>query len=160
MTSGSGDGDEKSRGFLVGHHHESNLPPPPPPQPAPPPHYGTFEGVPAFPPPRQPAVGFPQPTPPPGISDPPPGYQTVPGYAVAEGQPVRERRLPCCGLGLGWCLFIIGFFLGGIPWYVAAVLMICTRRTMDLREKPGYILCTIAAIIETIAIIFRATRDH
>jgi hypothetical protein len=27
------------------------------------------------------------------------------GYGqVAEGRPVRMRRLPCCGLGLGWCL--------------------------------------------------------
>jgi len=26
------------------------------------------------------------------------------GYAVAEGRPVRERRLGCCGLGCAWCL--------------------------------------------------------
>ncbi|GAB2278857.1 hypothetical protein Dimus_013531 [Dionaea muscipula] len=24
------------------------------------------------------------------------------GYAVAEGRPVRERRLPCCGIDIGW----------------------------------------------------------
>lgn len=30
----------------------------------------------------------------------------VPGYAVAEGRPVtvREGRLPCCGIGIGWLL--------------------------------------------------------
>lgn len=29
------------------------------------------------------------------------------GYGpVAEGRPVRMRRLPCCGLGLGWCLWV------------------------------------------------------
>ena len=28
----------------------------------------------------------------------------IPGYAVAEGRPVRERRLPCCGIGCGWFL--------------------------------------------------------
>lgn len=26
------------------------------------------------------------------------------GYAVAEGRPVRESRLPCCGIGVGWFL--------------------------------------------------------
>lgn len=26
------------------------------------------------------------------------------GYAIAEGRPVRERRLGCCGIGCGWCL--------------------------------------------------------
>jgi len=26
------------------------------------------------------------------------------GYAVAEGRPVRQRRLPCCGCGVGWFL--------------------------------------------------------
>lgn len=26
------------------------------------------------------------------------------GYAVVEGRPVRERRLPCCGIGIGWLL--------------------------------------------------------
>lgn len=31
-------------------------------------------------------------------------FNDFPGYAVAEGTPVRERRLPCCGIGLGWFL--------------------------------------------------------
>lgn len=31
-------------------------------------------------------------------------YIVVLGYAVAEGRPVRERRLPCCGIGCGWFL--------------------------------------------------------
>ncbi|GKV34455.1 hypothetical protein SLEP1_g42827 [Rubroshorea leprosula] len=135
--------------------------------------YGTFQGVanyppttPSYPPPRppQPAIGFPQPVPPPGVhepSAPPPeyyahGYQTVPGYAVAEGTPVRERRLPCCGLGVGWCLFIIGFFLAAIPWYVGLFVLLCGR--IDYREKPGYIACTIAAILATIAIILGLTK--
>ncbi|XP_062087216.1 large ribosomal subunit protein eL20z isoform X2 [Humulus lupulus] len=130
--------------------------------------YGTFQGVANYPPPRPPppAIGFPQPVPPPGAVDrsgnPSPhfydhGYQTVPGYAVAEGRPVRERRLPCCGMGLGWFLFIIGFFLAGIPWYAGAVLYICSRR-MDYREKPGYIACIVAAILATLAIVFGVTK--
>ncbi|KAF8025985.1 hypothetical protein BT93_F2730 [Corymbia citriodora subsp. variegata] len=130
------------------------------------PQYGTFQGVANYPPPQQAAIGFPQPVAPPGAthdpSAPPPyhaqGYQAVPGYPVAEGRPVRERRLPCCGLGLGWCLFIIGFFLGGIPWYVGLCFVVCCRHRMDYREKPGYIACTIAAVLETIAIIFGVTK--
>ncbi|PSS05915.1 60S ribosomal protein L18a-like protein [Actinidia chinensis var. chinensis] len=130
-----------------------------------PPQYGTFQGVANYPP--QPVIGFPQPVPPPGAtaSAPPPppqyyapGYQAVPGYAVAEGRPVRERRLPCCGCGVGWFLFIIGFFLAAIPWYVGAIILICVR-TVDYREKPGYIACTVAAVLATIAIIFGATND-
>ncbi|KAJ8633300.1 hypothetical protein MRB53_026636 [Persea americana] len=139
--------EAKSRGIGDSQHHH---------------HYGTFQGVPSYP---QPAVGFPQPAPPPGaFSSPPPpppyyhhGYQPVPGYAaVAEGRPVRERRLPCCGIGLGWFLFIIGFFLAAIPWYVGALIVLCSR--VDYREKPGFIACTVAAILATIAVIFGLTE--
>ncbi|KAL7216590.1 hypothetical protein ACSBR1_028521 [Camellia fascicularis] len=125
------------------------------------PQYGTFQGVANYPPPPpshpQPVIGFPQPVPPPGSSEPyANAYQGVPGYAVAEGRPVPGRRLPCCGCGCGWFLFIIGFFLGAIPWYVGAVILLCVR-TVDYREKPGYIACTIAAVLATIAIIVGAT---
>ncbi|GAB2257868.1 hypothetical protein Droror1_Dr00014028 [Drosera rotundifolia] len=160
------DVESKTRG-LLGHHHDSPPPPPPPgPPPPPPPEYGTFQGVPTYPPPipphqhhLRPAIGFPQPSPPPGAFGPsaPVGYQAVPGYAVAEGTPVRERRLPCCGIGLGWFLFIIGFFLAGIPWYVGALLLCCSRNA-DPREKPGYVGCIIAAILEIIAIILGVAK--
>ena len=137
----------------VHHHHHQRQPeqePPPPP----PPQYGTFQGVPTYPPP-QPAMGFPQPVAPPGASEPnyAQGYQAVPGYAVAEGRPVRERRLPCCGIGFGWFLFIIGFFLAAIPWYVGAIILLCVR-SVDYREKPGYIACTVGAVLAAIAVIF------
>lgn len=36
------------------------------------------------------------------------------GYAVAEGRPVRERRLPCCGIGFGWFLWVAIYFLPSI----------------------------------------------
>ncbi|CAL5393749.1 unnamed protein product [Camellia sinensis] len=110
--------------------------------------YGTFQGVANYPPP-QPVIGFPQPIPPPGAADaPPPGYyahgcQAVPGYAVAEGRLVRERRLPCCGFGFAWFLFIIGFFLAAILCFVGAIILLCVR-SVDHREKPGYIACTVA----------------
>ncbi|KAM7503864.1 hypothetical protein LguiB_002768 [Lonicera macranthoides] len=132
------------------HHPQEEQPPPPPPQ------YGTFQGVANYPPPQ--AIGFPQPVPPPGVSGQhyAHGYQAVPGYAVAEGRPVRERRLPCCGLGIGWFLFIIGFFLAAIPWYVGAFILFCAR--IDHREKPGYIACTIAGVLAIIAIILGVTQ--
>ncbi|XP_044473818.1 60S ribosomal protein L18a-like protein isoform X2 [Mangifera indica] len=147
--------EDKNRAVVVDHHHQHHheqIPPPPP-------QYGTFQGVANYPPP--PVIGFPQPVPPPGAAEPsgpyyPHGYQTVQGYAVAEGRPVRERRLPCCGIGFGWFLFIIGFFLGGIPWYVGLFVLLCAR--IDPREKPGYITCTIAAVLVTIAIILGATK--
>ncbi|XWS16820.1 hypothetical protein CRYUN_Cryun33cG0013300 [Craigia yunnanensis] len=96
-------GEEKNRAVVVDHQDHQ---------------YGTFQGVANYPPQHQhhhhqPAIGFPQPVPPPGLHEPsappppqyyPQGYQTVPGYAVAEGTPVRERRLPCCGIGVGWFL--------------------------------------------------------
>ncbi|GKB53542.1 hypothetical protein Tco_0904295, partial [Tanacetum coccineum] len=28
-------------------------------------------------------------------------------YAVAEGRPVRQRRLPCCGIGVGWLFLLL-----------------------------------------------------
>ncbi|KAL4202180.1 hypothetical protein AMTRI_Chr02g262380 [Amborella trichopoda] len=122
-----------------------------------PPHYGTFQGVPTY---GQPAIGFPQPVPPPGATSGayyPHGYQTVPGYAtVAEGQPIREPRLPCCGIGLGWFLFIAGFFLATIPWYIGAFLLLCVR--LDYREKAGLITCTIAAALSAIAVILGFTK--
>ncbi|KMS98251.1 hypothetical protein BVRB_4g094000 [Beta vulgaris subsp. vulgaris] len=136
------------------HHQEDESPPPPPPVV---PHYGTFQGVPS-----SPAMGFPQPAPPPGSMDPPPeyysrGYQAVPGYVVAEGRPMSEHRLPCCGIGYGWLLFIMGFFLAGFPWYFAAIILIFCGN-VDQREKPAYILCTIAAVLAAIATIFGVTR--
>ncbi|KAF7822552.1 60S ribosomal protein L18a-like protein [Senna tora] len=114
-----------------------------------------------FPPPE---TTFPQHVPPPASVEPPPyysdGYQAVPGYPVAEGTPVtvraRQRRLPCCGVGCGWCLFILGFFLA-IPWYVGTLILLCVR--IDYREKPGFLACSIAAAITTVvAIIIAATK--
>ncbi|XP_047271481.1 60S ribosomal protein L18a-like protein isoform X3 [Capsicum annuum] len=123
------------------HHHEDSQPPPPPPRP--------------------PVVGFPKPVLRLGALEPSEyyvrGYQSVPGYVVDEKGAEREPRLPCCGIGLGWFLFIIGFLLAAIPWYVAAFILLCTR-SVDHREKPGYVTCTIAAVLATIAIIFGLTR--
>ncbi|XP_065615911.1 large ribosomal subunit protein eL20z isoform X2 [Quercus suber] len=123
-------------------------------------HYGTFQGVANYYPPApqpqpqpQPVVGFPQPVPPPGYHHHLPyGYQTGQGYAVVEGTPIRETRLPCCGIGMGWFLFLIGFFCGGIPWYIGTFILLCAR--VDYREKPGYIACTIAVSIFVVQYLF------
>ncbi|MCD7458809.1 hypothetical protein HAX54_039275 [Datura stramonium] len=131
------------------HHHGEDQPPPPPPS-----EYGTF----------QPVMGFPQPVPPPGATSAPPpeyyaqGYQAVPGYIAPdpEGRPEREHRLPCCGIGLGWFLFIIGFLLAGIPWYLGAFVLLCAQ--IDPREKPGYIASTIAAVLAAFVLVFGLSK--
>lgn len=105
--------------------------------------YGTFQGPPSYPPPRPPPVGFPQPAPPPGLSAHRRGYQAVSARDYEAGVRGHSHdRLPCCGIGFGWFLFIIGFFLGAIPWYIGALLLWCSR--VDYREKPGYVACTVA----------------
>ncbi|XP_060179096.1 large ribosomal subunit protein eL20z-like [Lycium barbarum] len=133
-------------------------------------YYGTFQGVAnyqtitPFSQQSQAVFGFPQPIPPPGVSPVVPpncyyphGYQTaVEGYAVAEGRPIREHRLPCCGMGIGRFLFISGFFLGAIPWYIGAFLLLCAR--LDYREKPGFIACTLAATLALIAVTLGVTK--
>ncbi|XP_037474400.1 60S ribosomal protein L18a-like protein [Triticum dicoccoides] len=91
------------------------------------------------------------------------GYQAAPGYGPVvqgrpvEGRPMRMRRLPCCGLGMGWLLFIAGFFFAAIPWYIGAFILICVR-VHDHREKPGYVACTVAAIIAAIVIPLGVTK--
>jgi hypothetical protein len=97
------------------------------------------------------------------------------GYGpVAEGRPVRMRRLPCCGLGLGWCLWVsasVHVLFPCIFWSYTALLtkfislpqtrfitgfvlaaipwyigafVLICVRVHDQREKPGYVACTIA----------------
>ncbi|KAK2642817.1 hypothetical protein Ddye_024580 [Dipteronia dyeriana] len=128
--------------------------------------YGTFQGVANYYPPLsqappQPVVGFPQPVPPPASTWNPfsygRSYHSITGYDV-EGRPARERehRLPCCGLGMGWFLFIIGFFLGGFPWYIGALVVLCTQ--VDYREKPGFVACAIASILTMIALTLGVTK--
>ncbi|MCD7472610.1 hypothetical protein HAX54_013891 [Datura stramonium] len=86
------------------------------------------------------------------------GLTLILGYVVAEGRPIREHRLPCCGMGIGWFLFIIGFFLGAIPWYIGAFLLLCVR--LDYREKPGFIACTLAATLALVAVTLGVTKTN
>ncbi|KAJ3670765.1 hypothetical protein LUZ60_008191 [Juncus effusus] len=128
--------------------------------------YGTFQPTGPVP------VGYPQPSAPPGSAVPgyyPPaagpgyyqhGFQPVSGYAVvAEGRPMRihRDRLPCCGFGVGWLLFVAGFFFAAVPWYVGAFILLCVG--VDYREKPGLIACTIAALLAAIAVLLGFTKS-
>ncbi|XP_031093053.1 60S ribosomal protein L18a-like protein [Ipomoea triloba] len=72
------------------------------------------------------------------------------------GAPDDRRPLPCCGCGTGWCMFISGFFLVAVPWYIAAFILICGK--VGRREKPGYIASTIAAVGATGALIYGLYR--
>uniref|UniRef100_A0A804PWZ5 60S ribosomal protein L18a-like protein n=1 Tax=Zea mays TaxID=4577 RepID=A0A804PWZ5_MAIZE len=74
------------------------------------------------------------------------GFVASPGavqqQVFVEGIPVREPPLPFCGVGVGWFLFLLGFFLAAIPWYAGAFLLFFVA--LDHREKPGLIACTVA----------------
>ncbi|XP_010465350.1 PREDICTED: 60S ribosomal protein L18a-like protein [Camelina sativa] len=136
MTSGAVE-DGKNRSVVTDHQHHNQQPPPP------------FQGVSNYqPPPQQqqpPAGGFPQPAQP-----------YVQGYAVNGGMTTAEHhRLPCCGIGIGWVLFILGFFFGAIPWYIGFFLLLFSRNP---RERPGYIACAIGSVVATIIIVIGAVR--
>ncbi|KAG8075741.1 hypothetical protein GUJ93_ZPchr0006g40906 [Zizania palustris] len=133
--------------------------------PTPPPyhhhHYGTFSP----PPPQQP-----QPKHPVGAASShpfPTGYAaqgvvafpcTVQQQVVVEGLPIQEPPLPFCGIGVGWTLFLLGFFLAAIPWYTGAFILFFVA--LDHREKPGLITCTIAGIFALVPFILNGIRMH
>jgi len=99
-------------------------------------YYGTFQGN----------QGMPQPVPPSYNQG---GYsQSVPGYPI-EDNPHRRTYdsdpLPFCGLGFGWFLFILGFFIASVPWYVGAFIFFCL--SYDHRETTGLTACAIAALV-------------
>ncbi|KAL9232493.1 hypothetical protein vseg_007601 [Gypsophila vaccaria] len=138
---------KKSEESGVIHHHQRRHKPPPPPPP-PPPHYGTFLRF-----PFAPAIGFPQPLLP--IRNYNSRFEPVPGKVIVGEPPViAHHRLPCCGLGYGWFLFIIGFFMAGVPWYAAAIIFLCCENAcLDPREKRAYVCCTIFAVLGIITTI-------
>ncbi|KAJ0230328.1 hypothetical protein HA466_0308340 [Hirschfeldia incana] len=118
-------------------------------------YYGTFQGVANYPPPVPPPQLLPLPQQPiitsPLILPHGHGYQNLQEYTVVEVRPVREHDVPCCGFGMGWFLFIMGFLFGGIPWYLGAVIILFT--SVDHREKAGYVACSIASVVYLIAVV-------
>ncbi|WOL01032.1 60S ribosomal protein L18a-like protein isoform X2 [Canna indica] len=135
----------------------------------PPPLYGTFP-PPSLPPPVAPPLAYPavpkaplqQPPPQPaaGYHVIPVGYQTHPCNALVDGVPMNmtEPPLPFCGIGVGWALFLAGFFLVSIPWYVGAFIFLFVAQ--DYREKPGLIACTVAAALTLVPVILNAFNFH
>ncbi|KAJ6853614.1 60S ribosomal protein L18a-like protein isoform X2 [Iris pallida] len=82
------------------------------------------------------------------------GYQAHPSCAVVveQGIPVSEPdRLPLCGIGIGWALFLSGFFLAAVPWYVGAFILLFVR--LDFREQPGLVACAVAAALVTVPVL-------
>ncbi|XP_033137283.1 60S ribosomal protein L18a-like protein isoform X2 [Brassica rapa] len=135
-------------------------------------YYGTFQGVANYPPPAPPPQLLPLPQQPIATSPllpPVHGYQNLQGHGggggfvnyaqgyplvpLVEVRPVREHDVPvpCCGFGMGWFLFIMGFLFGGIPWYLGAVIILFT--SVDHREKAGYVACSIASVVYLIAVM-------
>ncbi|KAH0467707.1 hypothetical protein IEQ34_002740 [Dendrobium chrysotoxum] len=88
----------------------------------------------------------------------PVGYQSIPYAVVAEGIPIREHRLPCGGIGIGWVLFLSGFLLATVPWYIGALLFLVGA--LDHREKPGLVACTVAAVLAAVPISFKTLFDY
>uniref|UniRef100_A0A8R7V8B0 60S ribosomal protein L18a-like protein n=1 Tax=Triticum urartu TaxID=4572 RepID=A0A8R7V8B0_TRIUA len=81
---------------------------------------------------------------------------TIQQQVLVEGLPVREPRLPFCGVGVGWALFLLGFFLAAIPWYIGAFLLFFVA--LDHREKPGLIACTVAGIFAVVPFMLNGVR--
>ncbi|CAK9202815.1 unnamed protein product [Sphagnum jensenii] len=62
-----------------------------------------------------------------------------------------ENPLPCCGCGIGWFLFLSGFLLP-ILWYYGAFLFFTSNYHNDPRERPALVACSIAALVNTVAL--------
>ncbi|KAM3191796.1 hypothetical protein ACQJBY_069185 [Aegilops geniculata] len=118
------------------HHHYGTFSPPPPPPVAAAAYDPSLKGRSA-----QGVVAFPC---------------TIQQQVLVEGHPVREPRLPFCGVGVGWALFLLGFFLAAIPWYIGAFLLFFVA--LDHREKPGLIACTVAGIFAVVPFVLNGIR--
>eukprot|EP00897_Mesotaenium_endlicherianum_P000364 jgi/Mesen1/10328/ME000797S09807 len=80
---------------------------------------------------------------------------------LAEGPPPGEcedgvchfeharhgRPLPCCGCGVGLCLFLVGFVFP-VAWYAGVIIFCCVKSiNSDPREYAGLLACTVAAVV-------------
>ncbi|XP_024541998.1 uncharacterized protein LOC112350290 isoform X1 [Selaginella moellendorffii] len=54
-----------------------------------------------------------------------------------------DEPLPCCGCGVGWCSFLLGFIVP-LFWYYGTFVFFFPRFQRDLRERPGFAACAIA----------------
>jgi len=93
---------------------------------------------------------------PPGTASYPYHSQVPQSFEVAEVQR-PQQHLPC-GIGYQLLLFILGWFFP-ILWYIGSFVPLCARR-VDPREKIGWLINSICAIIFTVIIIIVVTRYH
>ncbi|XP_047340692.1 60S ribosomal protein L18a-like protein isoform X1 [Impatiens glandulifera] len=63
-----------------------------------------------------------------------------------------DKPLPCCGCGIGWFCFLVGF-LCPLTWYFASFLYLFKYYNKDPRERGGLAANTVTALIFTVALI-------
>jgi len=63
-----------------------------------------------------------------------------------------DKRLPCCGCGIGWFCLLLGF-LFPLTWYYGTILYFGKYYNKDPRERAGLQANAIAALICTIAVV-------
>ncbi|KAL7162672.1 hypothetical protein ACSBR2_043036 [Camellia fascicularis] len=63
-----------------------------------------------------------------------------------------DKRLPCCGCGIGWFSFLLGFVFP-LMWYYATILYFGKYYHKDPRERGGLAANAVAASIFTIAVL-------
>lgn len=59
--------------------------------------------------------------------------------------------LPCCGCGIGWWSFLMGFVFP-LFWYYGAFRFFAPQYRSELRERPGLAACVVAAFVNTVAL--------
>ncbi|XP_052181633.1 60S ribosomal protein L18a-like protein [Diospyros lotus] len=60
-----------------------------------------------------------------------------------------DKPLPCCGCGIGWFSFLLGFVFP-LMWYYATILYFWKYYHQDPRERAGLAANAIAAMIFTV----------
>ncbi|XP_028119155.1 60S ribosomal protein L18a-like protein isoform X1 [Camellia sinensis] len=63
-----------------------------------------------------------------------------------------DKRLPCCGCGIGWFSFLLGFVFP-LMWYYATILYFGKYYHKDPRERGGLAANAVAASICTITVL-------
>ncbi|KAK9131274.1 hypothetical protein Sjap_011761 [Stephania japonica] len=63
-----------------------------------------------------------------------------------------DKPLPCCGCGIGWFSFLLGFVFP-LMWYYATILYFGNYYRKDPRERAGLAASAIAALICSIALL-------
>ncbi|KAM7254408.1 hypothetical protein ACFE04_003788 [Oxalis oulophora] len=66
-----------------------------------------------------------------------------------------DKRLPCCGCGIGWCCFLLGFVCP-LTWYYASILYFAKYYQKDPRERTG--LC--ASVVAVSFCMYDHCDDH